>query len=82
VVCKSLFQFIHHHRLDFLEGYKIGHKWSGGNPELLEKVLRDEWGFVSIVSRDAVLGGFMVLNLAIRNGNDLMLNTLPTSHER
>jgi len=60
----------------------IGHKWSGGNPELLENVLRDEWGFVGIVSTDAVLGGFMDLNLAIRSGNDLMLAILPTSNER
>ncbi|MBT7075286.1 MAG: beta-glucosidase, partial [Anaerolineae bacterium] len=60
----------------------IGDKWSGGNPELLQNVLRDEWGFVGIVSTDAVLGGYMDLNLAIRNGNDLMLNPVPTSNER
>jgi len=60
----------------------IGYKWSGGNPELLENVLRDEWGFIGIVSTDAVLGGFMDLNLALRYGNDLMLNVVPTSHER
>ncbi|MBI9011594.1 MAG: glycoside hydrolase family 3 C-terminal domain-containing protein [Clostridiales bacterium] len=51
----------------------IGHKWSGGNPELLQNVLRDEWGFVGVVSTDAVLGDFMDVNLAVRNGNELML---------
>lgn len=60
----------------------IGPKWSGGNAELLDNVLRDEWGFVGIISTDAVLGGFMDLNLAVRNGNDLMLAILPTSNER
>ena len=60
----------------------IGHKWSGGNPELLENVLRNEWGFIGVVSTDAVLGGFMDLNLAVRNGNDLMLSVIPTPNER
>ena len=60
----------------------FGYKWSGGNEELLQNVLRDEWGFAGVVSTDAVLGGFMDLNLAIRNGNDLMLSPLPTSNER
>jgi len=60
----------------------IGPKWAGGNEELLKNVLRDEWGFRGIVSTDAVLGGFMDTNLAVRNGNELMLNPLPTSRER
>ena len=59
-----------------------GYKWSGGNPELLNNVLRDEWGFVGVVSTDAVLGGWMDLNLAIRNGNDLMLAVMASPQER
>ena len=59
----------------------IGYKWSGGNPELLNNVLRDEWGFVGVVTTDAVLGGFMDLNLATRNGNDWMLAILASSQE-
>jgi len=60
----------------------IGPKWSSGNPELLENVLRKEWGFTGIVSSDAVQAWFMDPELALRNGNDLMLNPLPTSQEK
>ena len=60
----------------------VGHKWAGGNPELLQNVLRDEWGFVGIVSTDAVLGGWMDLNLAVRNGNELMLAPMASGQER
>lgn len=60
----------------------IGYKWSGGNPELLQNVLREEWGFNGLVSTDALLGGFMDLNLALRYGNELMLAVAPTFTER
>ena len=51
----------------------LGYKWCGANPELLQDVLRDEWGFVGMVTTDAALAGFMNAGLACRNGNDLML---------
>ena len=51
----------------------IGHKWSGANPELLQDLLRKEWGFTGLVSTDAALAGFMNAGLACRSGNDLML---------
>ncbi len=60
----------------------MGYKWCGGNPELLQNVLRDEWGFTGVVSTDAVLGSFMDLNKAVRSGNDLMLAVVPTFNER
>ncbi|NLI54486.1 MAG: beta-glucosidase [Clostridiales bacterium] len=60
----------------------IGYKWCGGNPELLEQVLRGEWGFTGFVTTDAVLGKFMDANLALHNGNDLMLATMPTNNRR
>jgi len=60
----------------------IGYKWCGGNPELLEQVLRKEWGFVGIVTTDAVLGNFMDANLALHYGNDLMLAVMPTNNRR
>ena len=53
----------------------IGHKWSGANSELLNDVLRGEWGFNGFVTTDACMpGGFMDASLACRNGNDLMLD--------
>lgn len=60
----------------------IGYKWCGGNPELLEQVLRKEWGFVGVVTTDAVLGNFMDANLALHYGNDLMLAVMPTNNRR
>ncbi|HWQ06996.1 MAG TPA: glycoside hydrolase family 3 N-terminal domain-containing protein, partial [Feifaniaceae bacterium] len=60
----------------------IGYKWSGGNPELLNQVLRNEWGFTGFVTTDAVLGKFMDANLALHNGNDLMLTVMPTNNRR
>ena len=60
----------------------IGYKWSGGNPELLQNVLRGEWGFVGLVTTDAVLGSFMDISLAIHNGNDIMLAMLPSGQEK
>ncbi|WES63078.1 glycoside hydrolase family 3 N-terminal domain-containing protein [Microbacter sp. GSS18] len=57
----------------------IGGRWSGGNEQLLQEVLRGEWGFEGVVSTDAVLGGFMDPALAVRYGNDLMLAMLPSS---
>lgn len=60
----------------------IGPKWSSGNPELLNNVLRNEWGFKGIVSSDAVQAWFMDPELALRNGNDLMLNPAPSLQEK
>lgn len=60
----------------------IGYKWSGGNPELLNQVLRNEWGFTGFVTTDAVLGKFMDANLALHNGNDLMLAVMPTNNRK
>lgn len=51
----------------------IDGKWA--NPELLNGILRDEWGFDGVVSSDAVFG-FMEPQKAITSGNDLMLDIL------
>lgn len=51
----------------------IGGSWAGGNEQLLQELLRGEWGFEGVVSTDAVLGGWMDPALAARYGNDLML---------
>mgnify|MGYP003451626429 FL=1 len=60
----------------------IGGRWAGGNEQLLEDVLRGEWGFRGVVSTDAVLAGFMDPKLAVRYGNDLMLSILPNGVAR
>lgn len=55
----------------------IGLQWAGGCSELLQNVLRDEWGFKGVVITDYFGGyGYMDADQAIAEGNDLMLSTL------
>lgn len=52
----------------------IGPVWAGGCDELLNTVLRDEWGFQGMVLTDYFGGfGYMNADQAIRNGNDICL---------
>lgn len=52
----------------------IGNKYAGANPELLNKVLRDEWGFRGMVLTDYFGGyGYQDADIQIRNGNDFCL---------
>lgn len=54
----------------------IGNKWTGVSSELLQTVLRGEWGFNGFVCTDYFSGsGYMDADVAIRNGNDIMLST-------
>lgn len=57
----------------------IDGKWA--NPELLNGMLRDEWGFEGVVSSDAVFG-FMEPQQAITSGNDLMLDILSVTKNK
>ncbi|MGM0844834.1 MAG: glycoside hydrolase family 3 N-terminal domain-containing protein [Bacillota bacterium] len=57
----------------------IDGKWA--NPELLNGMLRDEWGFKGVVSSDAVFG-FMNAPQAITSGNDLMLDILSVPKQK
>ncbi|MGL5260462.1 MAG: glycoside hydrolase family 3 protein, partial [Lachnospiraceae bacterium] len=58
----------------------IGNEWAGGCSELLNDVLRGEWGFRGMVLTDYFGGyGYMDADKAIRNGNDIMLS--PSGHE-
>jgi beta-glucosidase len=60
----------------------IGTKWAGANSDLLNDVLRKEWGFKGFVSSDAVFG-FMKAPDAVVAGNDLMLDVLtPSKNEK
>ncbi|QKJ20384.1 glycoside hydrolase family 3 N-terminal domain-containing protein [Microbacterium hominis] len=57
----------------------IGGVWAGGDEQLLQEVLRGEWGFEGFVTTDAVLGGWMDPVQAALGGNDLMLSALNPS---
>lgn len=57
----------------------IGNRWAGGCKELLNNVLRGEWGFDGFVETDYFgVYGYMSADQAIRNGTDLMLVNYPT----
>ena len=52
----------------------IGTRPSCANPDLLNNVLRGEWGFVGMVETDYDGSyGYMISDHCVRNGNDLML---------
>jgi beta-glucosidase len=52
----------------------VGLEWTGGSNALLNKVLRDEWGFRGFVLTDYFAErGYMNADQAVRNGNDAML---------
>lgn len=54
----------------------IGNQWAGACTELLNNVLRGEWGFNGMVITDYFGGyGYMDADKAIRAGNDIMLST-------
>ncbi len=52
----------------------IGTEYAGANSDLLQTVLRDEWGFRGMVITDYFgVYGYQNADQEIRNGNDLML---------
>lgn len=58
----------------------IGTEWAGSSDELLNTVLRDEWGFEGMVITDYFAGfGFMDADRMIRNGGDLALISFDNS---
>ena len=58
----------------------IGTRWAGASPELLQNVLRDEWGFVGMVLTDYFgATSYMDADQAIRGGTDFCLIAYDTS---
>ncbi len=54
----------------------IGNKWAGACTELLNTVLREEWGFRGMVLTDYFGNyGYMDADKAVRGGSDMMLGT-------
>lgn len=55
---------------------RFGARWAAGSPNLLNNVLRDEWGFVGHVVTDYVgTHIYQSTPLAVISGNDMMLAT-------
>lgn len=54
----------------------IGGTWAGEREELMNTVLRDEWGFHGMVITDFVTSNSKDADRAIRSGTDLSLTTL------
>ncbi|MDD6200940.1 MAG: glycoside hydrolase family 3 N-terminal domain-containing protein, partial [Firmicutes bacterium] len=59
----------------------IGNEYAGACNELLQNVLRDEWGFRGMVLTDYFGGyGYQDADIQIRNGGDFCLNPMGSEH--
>ena len=65
------------HTIAVMSSYNmIGTTWAAACPELLNTVLRDEWGYRGMVLSDYFGNyGYMDADKAVRGGNDMMLAT-------
>ena len=57
---------------------RLGGVWTGGCSELLNEVLRGEWGFTGCVITDYDGTEYMNCEWAVSNGNDLILANIST----
>ena len=57
---------------------RLGGKWAGGCAELLNGVLRSEWGFLGCVITDYNGTAYMNCEWGVSSGNDLMLANIST----
>lgn len=58
----------------------LGTVWAGACPELLNGILREEWGFRGMVLTDYFNQFYMDADKAVRGGNDLMLCSTGGQH--
>lgn len=74
-ICIKNFDFENHKPLAVMSSFVfIGDKWCGANPNLLNNVLRTEWGFKGMVLTDWNGSyGYQNTDDCVRNGNDAML---------
>ncbi len=74
-ICVKNFDFEGNKPLAVMSSFVfIGDRWCGANPNLLNTVLRDEWGFQGMVVTDWNGSyGYQNTEDCIRNGNDAML---------
>lgn len=56
---------------------RVGVTWAGGDPALLDDVLRQEWGFRGVVITDFNLYEYMYPDQSIAAGTDLQLTMAP-----
>ncbi|MCL1900622.1 MAG: glycoside hydrolase family 3 C-terminal domain-containing protein, partial [Promicromonosporaceae bacterium] len=60
---------------------RIGAEWTGGDPRLMQTILRDEWGFEGFVISDFNLYPYMSPNQSIYAGTDLTLSLVGRTFE-
>lgn len=57
---------------------RMGSRWAGESKELLQTVLRDEWGFEGTVISDYFKPQYMNISAGVMAGNDMVLYVMPT----
>ncbi len=61
---------------------RVGNTWAGGNADLLQTVLRDEWGFCGIVISDNMRNEWsdMDIDIMLRGGGNISLAGTPKQY--
>ena len=82
--CVKEYDFASHKPMAVMSAFNyIGNTYAGANNELLNTVLRDEWGFRGMVLTDYFGGyGYQDADRQIRNGNDFCLTPQMTDYSR
>ena len=83
-ICVKNYDFADHKPMAVMSAFNyIGNTYAGANNELLNTVLRDEWGFIGMVLTDYFGGyGYQDADRQIRNGNDFCLTPQATDYSK